>query len=41
MFTLPVFCVSAVDAQKMEGVRTGDGGHVFSKLEDTGIPALR
>ncbi|KXZ52701.1 hypothetical protein GPECTOR_9g747 [Gonium pectorale] len=39
---LPVFCVSARDAQKLEGRCKRDGPvAAFSRLEDTEVPALR
>lgn len=44
LFTFPVFAISAVEAQKWEGVRTSDGSRdscVFKSLDDTQIPALR
>eukprot|EP00976_Prorocentrum_cordatum_P116693 1196197-Prorocentrum_minimum.AAC.4 len=41
-FQFAVFTVSAVDFQKLEGLRTTDGPpKAFSNTEDTEIPALR
>ena len=41
-FCLPVFCVSAIEHQKLSGVRTADGPSIVWKNADaTQIPALR
>eukprot|EP01047_Picozoa_sp_COSAG01_P072502 COSAG01_NODE_11546_length_1906_cov_185.612064_1_plen_390_part_00 len=41
-FNLPVFCVSAIEYQKLAGVRTADGpAEVWRTAADTQIPALR
>ena len=41
-FSLPVFCVSSIEHQKLAGVRTADGpATVWRDVVDTQIPALR
>jgi len=41
-FVFPCFTVSAIDGQKLEGVRTADGPtSAFTRVEDTDLPALR
>ena len=41
-FTFNVFALSAVDCQKLEGVRASDGPpRAFASPEETEVPALR
>ncbi|KAF5841617.1 hypothetical protein DUNSADRAFT_12073, partial [Dunaliella salina] len=41
-FVFPCFTVSAIDGQKLEGVRIADGPtSAFTRAEDTDLPALR
>eukprot|EP01052_Picozoa_sp_SAG31_P059701 SAG31_NODE_18966_length_616_cov_1.239845_2_plen_73_part_01 len=41
-FSMPVFCVSSFEHQKLSGLREHDGpAEVWTTVEDTQIPSLR